>query len=523
MTDTQTPSRTSAPAPIRTRFAPSPTGTLHLGNIRTALFAWAFARHHNGQFVLRIEDTDLERSSESSADGILRDMTWLGLDIDEGPYYQMQRMPRYREVVAHMLADGRAYHCYMSVEALDALRDAQKANGEKPRYDGRWRPENVIKLGLVKPDGVQPVIRFRNPDAGAVAWNDAVKGHIEIANSELDDLVIARPAPAGEVGTPTYNFCVVVDDIDMRITHVIRGDGHVMNTPRQINIFRALGVEPPVFGHTPTVLGSDGEKLSKRHGATGLSEYRDHGYLPEAIINGLARLGWSHGNEEIFTPQQLVEWFNLESLTPSPARFDAEKFEWLNGEHIKRLPVDVLAKRLQPFLEAQGYETAAGPSALAVAELLRDRAPTLKKMAEMAGYCFVAPIMDATQLTQQIGAVTTSVNALLNEQDGASEVSIKNRLLAMEQGALAMTLLTQHLTDDNRPAITWIKAQLTTVTWSKPALTALLKEAQTRFSVKTPQVMMPLRVMLTGSAQAPAVDALLLTLGREVSLRRIHG
>ena len=304
------------PRTVRTRFAPSPTGTLHLGNIRTALFAWAFARHHHGQFILRIEDTDLERSSESSADGILRDMRWLGLDIDEGPYYQMQRMPRYREVVAQMLADGRAYHCYMSVAELDALRETQKAKGDKPRYDGRWRPENVAKLGLVKPAGAEPVIRFRNPDAGVVAWDDAVKGRIEIANAELDDLVIARPASVGEVGTPTYNFCVVVDDIDMQITHVIRGDGHVMNTPRQINIFRALGVEPPVFGHTPTVLGNDGEKLSKRHGATGLNEYAASGYLPEAIINGLARLGWSHGNELVAQSVELArEGFELWWLT----------------------------------------------------------------------------------------------------------------------------------------------------------------------------------------------------------------
>ena len=476
--------------PIRTRFAPSPTGTLHLGNIRTALFAWAFARHHKGQFILRIEDTDLERSSESSADGILRDMAWLGLDIDEGPFYQMQRMPRYREVVAQMLADGRAYHCYMSVNELDALREAQKANHEKPRYDGRWRPENVAKLGLKIPLGADPVIRFRNPDTGVVAWDDAVKGHIEIANAELDDLVIARPAPVGEVGTPTYNFCVVVDDIDMAITHVIRGDGHVMNTPRQINIFRALGVEPPVFGHTPTVLGNDGEKLSKRHGATGLSEYKDNGYLPEAIINGLARLGWSHGNEEIFSPQQLVEWFNLESLTPSPARFDAEKFEWLNGEHIKRLPVDELARRLEPFLREQGFapsppegegwgEGVRGPSAQAVAELLRERAPTLRKMAQMASYCYTAPTAEAA-------------------------------------------LLMPHLNDSNKPALVWVKEQLAAVDWSKPAIAALLKEAQAKFSVKMPQVMMPLRVMLTGSTQAPAVDALLLTLGREESLRRIN-
>ena len=519
MTDTQTE------ASIRTRFAPSPTGTLHLGNIRTALFAWAFARYHKGQFILRIEDTDLERSSESSADGILRDLQWLGLDIDEGPFYQMQRMPRYREVIAQMLADGRAYHCYMSVEELDALREAQKSKGEKPRYDGRWRPENVVHLGLVKPDGALPVIRFRNPDAGVVGWDDAVKGHIEIANSELDDLVIARPAPVGEVGTPTYNFCVVVDDIDMKITHVIRGDGHVMNTPRQINIFRALGVEPPVFGHTPTVLGNDGEKLSKRHGATGLNEYKANGYLPEAIINGLARLGWSHGNEEIFMPQQLVEWFNLESLTPSPARFDAEKFEWLNGEHIKRLPLDELAKRLEPFLVAEGYELVAAPSALAVAELLRERAPTLKKMAEMACYCYVAPITNPLRMMQQLSAVTASVGTLLDQQDehvAPAESAARQELAAMEEGAQTLALIAQHLTDANKPAIEWVKQQLFTVEWNKTAIAALLKQAQAQFGVKTPQIMMPLRILLTGSAQAPAVDALLLTLGREESLRRIN-
>ncbi len=481
--------------PIRTRFAPSPTGTLHLGNIRTALFAWAFARHHKGQFILRIEDTDLERSSDASADGILRDMKWLGLDIDEGPFFQMQRMDRYREVVAQMLADGRAYHCYMSVEELDALREKQKANNEKPRYDGRWRPENIAKLGLKIPAGVDPVVRFKNPDGGVVAWDDAVKGRIEIANTELDDLVIARPAPVGQVGVPTYNFCVVVDDIDMQISHVIRGDGHVMNTPRQINIFRAMGVEPPVFGHTPTVLGNDGEKLSKRHGATGLNEYAANGFLPEAVINGLARLGWSHGNDEIFSPQQLVEWFNLESLTPSPARFDADKFEWLNGEHIKRMPMDQFVARFERYLRevkldtgerpgfAAQFDTEDGPSISAVAELLRDRAPTLRKLAEMARYCFENP--------------------------------------ANQQSSFIDAYLSEHLNDSNKPAIVWIKNQLADVEWTKPSIAAVLKDAQSRFNVKTPHVMMPLRVMLTGSAQAPAVDALLMTLGRDASLNRI--
>jgi glutamyl-tRNA synthetase len=462
---------------IRTRFAPSPTGYLHIGGARTALFAWAYARHHQGRFILRIEDTDLARSTPAAVQAILDGMRWLGLAADEGPFYQTQRMPRYRAVIDEMLANGSAYRCYTTADELEQLRQAQREQGLKPRYDGRWRPE-AGKTLPEPPADVPPVIRFRNPRDGGVAWDDLVKGRIEIANSELDDLVIARQAPVGEVGVPTYNFCVVVDDIDMQISHVIRGDGHVMNTPRQINIFRALGKEPPVFGHTPTVLGNDGEKLSKRHGATGLNEYAANGYLPEAIINGLARLGWSHGNDEIFTPQQLVEWFNLESLTPSPARFDAEKFEWLNGEHVKRLPVDVLAAKLEPFLREQGYDLNVGPSALAVAELLRERAPTLRKMAELAHFCYHAVTPDAA-------------------------------------------LLAQHLTDANKPAIAWVKEQLAVTEWAKPALAAILKEAQAKFALKTPQVMMPLRVLLTGVAQAPAVDALMLTLGREKTLQRI--
>ncbi len=473
---TSSVSASSGVRPVRTRFAPSPTGTLHLGNIRTALFAWAFARHHGGQFILRIEDTDLERSSEASAQGILRDLAWLGLDFDEGPYFQMQRMARYREVVAQLLAEGKAYHCYMSPAELDALREEQRARGEKPRYDGRWRPENRARLGLTPPPGGDPVIRFRNPDDGVVAWDDAVKGRIEIANAEMDDLVIARAAPVGEVGVPTYNFCVVVDDLDMAITHVLRGDGHVMNTPRQINIFRALGAEPPVFGHLPTVLGHDGEKLSKRHGATGLDEYAAAGYLPEAIINGLARLGWSHGDDEIFTPQQLVEWFNLESLTPSPARFDAEKFEWLNGEHIKRLPIAELARRLKPFLEARGYGPEPAPEV--VAELLRERAPTLAKMADLARYLYIAPEVPAA-------------------------------------------LRAEHVTEANRAALAHVREALGTIDWTVEAIGALLKDAAKRHGLKPPQVMMPLRVLLTGSTQAPSVDRLIHAIGRPQVLARL--
>jgi glutamyl-tRNA synthetase len=283
-------------------------------------------------------------------------MAWLGLDYDEGPYYQMQRMDRYRAVVADMLARGLAYRCYMPSEELEALREQQMARGEKPRYDGRGRPERAQAAGLVPPPGVAPVIRFRNPEEGSVAWRDGVKGEIAIANGELDDLVIARPD-----GTPTYNFCVVVDDIEMKITHVIRGDDHVNNTPRQINIMRALGATPPVYAHLPTVLTPTGEKLSKRHGARGVLQYRDDGYLPEAVVNYLARLGWSHGDDEIFSTAQLLEWFDLDGLSSSPGRFDPDKLRWVNQEHMKRMSPADLGERLRPFLVQAGLDPAGGP------------------------------------------------------------------------------------------------------------------------------------------------------------------
>ena len=320
---------------VRTRFAPSPTGFIHLGNIRSALYPWAFARskHHpnGGDFILRIEDTDLDRSSQAAVDVILEGMAWLGLDTDEGPYYQMQRMDRYRAVLAQMQADGLVYPCYTSVAELDAMRERQMAQKQKPRYDGTWRPEPGKTLPPVPP-GVQPVLRFRNPVEGAVVWEDKVKGRIEISNAELDDLVIARPD-----GTPTYNFCVVVDDIDMAITHVIRGDDHVNNTPRQINIFRALGAEPPAYAHLPTVLNEAGEKMSKRNGAKPVTQYRDEGYLPDAMINYLARLGWSHGDDEIFSRAQFLDWFNLDHLGKSAAQFDEAKLRWVNAQHLKAM------------------------------------------------------------------------------------------------------------------------------------------------------------------------------------------
>src|SRR5438105_9663768 len=313
-------------ATVRTRFAPSPTGFLHLGSARTALFAWAFARRHGGQFILRIEDTDVERSTKKAIKAILDAMAWLDFDYDEGPYYQMQRLDRYKIVLDDMLERGLAYRCYTTPQELEALRAEQMARGEKPRYDGRWRPEN-LQPGQTPPAGIAPVYRFKNPTQGSVAWDDQVKGHIEISNAELDDLVIVR----GD-GIPTYNFGVIVDDLDMGITHVIRGDDHVNNTPRQINVIRALGAEPPVYGHLPTVLTPEGEKLSKRHGARGVLQYRDDGYLAEAIVNYLARLGWAHGDAEVFSREQFIAWFDLGGLTPSPGRFDPDKLRWLNHE-----------------------------------------------------------------------------------------------------------------------------------------------------------------------------------------------
>ena len=458
---------------IRTRYAPSPTGYSHLGNIRTALFAWAYARHHGGKFILRIEDTDQERSTEAAVTVILDAMAWLGLDYDEGPFYQMQRMPLYKAAVARLMEQGKAYHCYTSIEELDALREAQTARGEKPRYDGRWRPDAGKVLPSI-PVGVKPVIRFKNPVEGAVVWDDQVKGRIEILNAELDDLVIARPD-----GTPTYNFCVVVDDIDMAITHVIRGDDHVNNTPRQINLYHAMDATPPVFAHTPTVLGPDGAKLSKRHGAKSVMEYRDEGYLPEAMINMLARLGWSHGDEEVFSREQLVQWFDANKISASASRFDAEKLLWLNHEHIKRADSAALVAQLTPFLHKNGYVLDGAPETARVADLLRDRARTLVEMAEAARYFFVAPTLDTT-------------------------------------------LLNTHLTDAAKPALIELKETLKSVAWSKAEIGAAIKAGVAKHALKMPLMMMPLRVLLTGQTQTPSIDAIMDVLGREETLARLN-
>ncbi len=453
---------------VRTRFAPSPTGFIHLGNIRSALFPWAFARRHRGSFILRIEDTDTVRSTPEAVDAILGAMDWLGLDYDEGPYYQMQRMDRYRAVLDDMVERGLAYRCYTTLEELDQLRAEQMARGEKPRYDGRWRPENA--LGMNPPPGVAPVIRFKNPVSGSVVWQDAVKGRIEIDNSELDDLVIARAD-----GTPTYNFCVVVDDLDMQITHVIRGDDHVNNTPRQINIIEALGAETPVFAHLPTVLTPDGEKLSKRHGAKGVLQYRDEGYLPEAVVNYLARLGWSHGDSEIFGRAELIEWFDLEGLSSSPGRFDPDKLHWVNQEHLKRLSEDALGKRLDPYLRAAGIDVDGGPAPGAVAMLLRERVATLAEMAEAARYFYQAP----------------------NGAAGAP------------------------LDDAVRAALLHLHSEFERIDWTREAIHAAIRETAKKNSVKPPQVMMALRALVTGQTQTPAIDAVVALVGRERTRARI--
>ncbi len=462
--------------PVRTRFAPSPTGFIHLGNIRSALYPWAFARKMKGVFVLRIEDTDVERSTEASVEAILAGMQWLGLDIDEGPYYQMQRMSRYREVLAQMVAQGLAYPCYMPTEALDALRERQRVAGEKPRYDGTWRPEPGKSLPE-PPAGVKPVLRFRNPLTGVVGWDDAVKGRIDIANEELDDLVIARPD-----GTPTYNFCVVVDDLDMQITHVIRGDDHVNNTPRQINILRALGGEVPVYAHLPTVLNAQGEKMSKRHGAMSVIGYRDAGYLPEAVLNYLARLGWSHGDAEIFSREQFVDWFDLDHLGKSPAQYDADKLNWLNSHYIKEADNARLVELAEPFFAELGIENAAlrnGPDLAGVIALMKDRAATVKEIAANAAMFYREPLP--------------------------------------EPGAL-----TQYLTDTVRPALADLTVALQQAEWTKEGIAAAFKATLGAHQLKMPQLAMPVRLLVAGTTHTPSIDAVLALFPQDIVLRRIQ-
>jgi glutamyl-tRNA synthetase len=459
---------------VRTRFAPSPTGYLHLGGARTALFSWAYARRFGGTFILRIEDTDLERSTPEAVQAILDGMQWLGLAHDEGPFYQMRRMERYREVIAGMLAAGTAYYCYSSPQEVEAMREKQRAAGEKPRYDGTWRPEPGKTLPAVPADR-KPVVRFRNPLDGEVSWDDVVKGVITIANREMDDLVIARAD-----GTPTYNFCVVVDDWDMQITHVIRGDDHVNNTPRQINILKALGATLPLYGHLPMILGSDGEKMSKRHGAVSVMDYPEQGFLPEAMLNYLARLGWSHGDEEVFSMEQFCGWFDLDHLSKSPAQFNPEKLAWLNNHYIKLADNARLAGLVRPIMERDGavFDNNT-PDLPQVLGALKERAHTLVELANSAMMFYRTPAPDAA-------------------------------------------LLTQHVTDAIKPALADYARQCADVEWNKEALTAMLKQVLAQHGLKMPQLAMPLRLIVAGQLQTPAIDLVLALFGREVVLARLQ-
>ncbi|MGE5469049.1 MAG: glutamate--tRNA ligase [Ignavibacteria bacterium] len=458
---------------VRTRFAPSPTGYLHIGGARTALFAWAYARRHGGQFILRIEDTDLERSTPQAVQAILDGMAWLGLAHDEGPFYQTQRMDRYKEVIAQMLAAGTAYHCYTSKEELDVLRAEQEAKKEKPRYDGRWRPEPGKTLPP-PPAGVSPVVRFKNPVDGVVAWDDQVKGRIEIANAELDDFIIARAD-----GTPTYNFCVVVDDWDMGITHVIRGDDHVNNTPRQINVLRALGAAVPLYAHLSMILGDDGQKLSKRRNSVAVTDYAERGYLPEAVLNYLARLGWSHGDDEVFSMEQFVQWFDLDHITASAAQFNTEKLDWLNAHYIKQADDQRLAAEVANRLARRGVDPEAGPSLEAAVALYKDRAANLNELADA-----LEPLVVFVHAAPEVQA--------------------------------------QHLTDAARTALKSLRARFEAAAeWKKIVLGPAIKDTCTEFGMKMPQVAIPLRVVLLGQPQSPAIDAVVEVLGREETLRRL--
>ncbi len=472
---------------IRTRFAPSPTGFIHLGNIRSALYPWAFARANGGDFILRIEDTDQDRSTQAAVDVIIEGMAWLGLDYDEGPFYQMQRIDRYKQVLLDLQAAGHVYPCYMSVAELDALREHQMATKQKPRYDGTWRPAPGKTLPAI-PAGVQPVLRFKNPQTGSVVWDDKVKGRIEISNDELDDLVIARPAQNGEaVGTPTYNFCVVVDDLDMAITHVIRGDDHVNNTPRQINIFKALGKEPPVYAHLPTVLtemeDEQGEKhvvkMSKRNGAKPVTQYRDEGYLPEAMVNYLARLGWSHGDDEIFSREQFLQWFNLDHLGRSAAQFDEAKLNWVNAQHLKAMADEALAALVAAQLQKRGVSLGGDDVLSKICGLFKDRCDTTASLANWAAafYADITPKADELDL---------------------------------------------HVTEAIQPALLMLGEKLSICTWDKADIAASIKEVLQACGLKMPQLAMPVRVLVMGTAQTPAVDAVLALMSREKVLLRLQ-
>ncbi|MFV8836174.1 glutamate--tRNA ligase [Aquisalimonas sp. APHAB1-3] len=455
---------------LKTRFAPSPTGYLHIGGARTALFSWLYARKHGGSFVLRVEDTDQERSTQESVNAILEGMTWLGLEYDEGPFYQTQRFDRYREVIQQLLDEGKAYKCYCSKERLDALREEQQKRKEKPRYDGKCRDLQEPPA----PD-TSHVIRFRNPEEGAVVVDDRVHGRVAFNNSELDDLIIARTD-----GSPTYNLTVVVDDMDMGITHVIRGDDHLNNTPRQVNILQALGVQPPVYAHVPMILGEDGKRLSKRHGAVGVMNYRDQGYMPEAVLNYLVRLGWSHGDQEVFSLDEMVQLFDIDSLNAKASALNVSKLDWLNQHYMKTLEPAHVARHLSWHMGQLGIDPSDGPSLDAVVVSQRERAKTLEEMARNSAFFYRMP-------------------------EAYDEKAAK-----------------KNLKDETRPALAALREALAAVAeWERGALHQTVQDVAERLELKLGKVAQPLRVALSGGPVSPPIDETLELLGRDVSLARI--
>ena len=455
---------------VRTRFAPSPTGLLHIGGVRTALFCWLYARRHGGVFILRVEDTDRERSTPAAVQVILDGMRWLGLDTDEGPFYQTQRYPRYREVIREWLAAGKAYHCYCSKEELEAMRNAQLARKEKPRYDGRCRSRREPVAG------VTPVVRFKNPLEGAVVVADAVHGDVMFQNSELDDLIIERSD-----GNPTYNFCVVVDDYDMKVTHVIRGDDHLNNTPRQMNMLRAMGVEPPVYAHLPMILGPDGTKLSKRHGAVSVLAYREEGYLPEALLNYLARLGWSHGDQEIFTLEEMTALFDIADVNKSASAINPDKLAWINQQHLMRLPPGKVVPELRWQFERLGVSAASDSMLESVVLAQRERSKTLKEMAEASRFFFEPP------------------------KDYEEKSARK------------------HLTAETAPVLEQSKSTLCAlVDWNPAPIHAAIQAQADAGGLGLGKVAQPIRVAVSGGSVSPPIDQTLSILGRDETLARLE-
>lgn len=453
---------------VVTRFAPSPTGYLHVGGARTALYSWLVAKAQGGEFVLRIEDTDRERSTQPAIDAILEGMEWLGLNWDRGPYYQTQRFDRYKELIDQLLAEDKAYKCYCSAERLEAMREEQMAAGEKPRYDGHCRDNPDV-------GGDNYVIRFRNPQEGSVVFDDHIRGRIEFANSELDDLIIARTD-----GTPTYNFCVVVDDWDMGISHVVRGEDHINNTPRQVNILKALGAPVPDYAHVSMILGDDGKKLSKRHGAVSVMQYRDNGYLPEAVINYLARLGWSHGDQEIFSKDELLQYFKLDDINKAASAFNTEKLNWLNQHYMKTLPAEQVAPQLQWQFEQLGVDTTNGPALTAIVAMQADRVKTLKEMAEISCY-FFAPVTEF-------------------EPKAAKK----------------------HLRPVAKEPLQKVKQLLADISdWNATTIQAAINQTADELEVGMGKVGMPLRVAATGGGNSPSLDVTLESIAQATVLERI--